>query len=144
MGLGETIVDHIDVLSRVTEESAHLLGADSLLEGLGSLRFLCLVGREHIFGPVDILAEVEVVYLFGVAAVTVTAGDKVKHSITGRHNVQVLHHTEELLSSDVLGLGAIKVLESWLQKDSIGEDMLVQVCHHLDHLLLLLISEHLF
>ena len=144
MSLSETVVDHIDCISLLTEESADLLGANS-----NHKRFLIgcplgLISREHVLWPINILAEVKIVYFLSVATVTVTAGDKVKHSITGRHNVQVLHHTEELLSSDVLGLGAIKVLESWLQKDSIGEDMLVQVCHHLDHLLLLLISEHLF
>ena len=144
MSLTETVVDHIDSLSSLTEEGADLLGTNTSLEWLFGGSLLCLVSWEHVLWPINILAEMEEVDFFSVTTITVTANDKIKHGITGRHNVKVFHYTKELLSSDVLGVRAIKVLEAWLKKDPVGDYVLIEGCHHLDHLLLFLVVEDLF
>ena len=102
MSLGETVVDHINGFGSLTEEGADLLGANTSFEWLFGSSLLCLVSGEHVFWSINILAEVEVVDFLGVATVAVTASDQVKHGVAGRHDIQVLHDTEELLGSDVL------------------------------------------
>ena len=102
--LHEAVVDHVQALSGLLEEGRNLLGAHTdLFEllGLGALR---LVLREHVFGTVNILAEVEIVDLLSVAAVAVATSDEVEQLLTWRHDVESLHDAKELLSSDVLRL----------------------------------------
>ena len=104
MSLSETVVDHIDCISLLTEESADLLGANT-----NHKRFLIgcplgLISWEHVLWPINILAEVEIVYFLSVATVTVTANDQVEHGVTGRHNIEVFHDAKELLSRYVLRL----------------------------------------
>lgn len=119
MRLHETVIDHINSSSVIPEECANLFRANANLLIVGVGWALGLVLREHVLWSVDILAEVEVVDFLGVATITVTASNEVKHRITGRHDIQVLHHAQELLGSDVLRLGPVKVSESWLEKDSV-------------------------
>ena len=102
MSLSETVVDHIDSVGALSEEGAHLLGSHANLLVVWAGWLLGLVGGEHILWSINILAEVEVVDFLGVATVAVTASDQVKHGVAGRHDIQVLHDTEELLGSDVL------------------------------------------
>ena len=75
MCLSETVVNHIDSIGLIPEERAHLLGAHADLLIVGTSWFLGLVGGEHILGSVHIFAEVEIVDLFGVAAIAVTASN---------------------------------------------------------------------
>lgn len=115
MRLHETVIDHINCCGVIPEECANLLRANANLLIVGVGWFLGLVLREHVLWSVDILGEVVVVDFLGVATITVTASNEVKHLIAGRHDIQVLHHTQELLGSDVLRLGPVKVSESWLE-----------------------------
>lgn len=75
MCLSETVVDHINGVGLLLEERAHLLGAHADLLVVGASWFLGLVGGEHILRSVHVLAEVEVVDFFSVAAVAVTASN---------------------------------------------------------------------
>lgn len=97
VGLHEAVVDHINLSSVFSEESADLLGTDTdFLECLG-LGSLGLVGWEHVLWAINVLAEVEVVNLLSVATVTVTTDDQVVHLLARWHDVESLEHTEELL-----------------------------------------------
>ena len=133
MRLHETVVDNIDLIGSFTEEGALLLGANSSHERLSLLRALGVVSGEHVLGSVNILAEVVVVDLLGVATVAVTTGDQIEMVVARRHDVQVLHDSEELLSSDVLLGGAIEILETWLKVDSVRNNVSVKSGHHLNH-----------
>ena len=144
MGLHETVVDNIDAVGLLTEEGADLLGANSSHERLLGLRALGIVCWEHVFGSINILAEVVVVDLLGVTAVAVTTSDQIEMFVAGRHDVQTFHDTEELLSSDVLLGGAIEILEAWLEVNSVGNDVGVKSSHHSDHLFFISIVENLF
>ena len=144
MSLGESVVDNIDVGSVLTEEGALLLGADTDQGDLLGLGSLGNVLREHILGSVDIPTEVEVVDLLGVSAIAVTASDQIEQLLTGWHDVEVLHHTEELLGSDVLRLGAVEVLEAWLEEDAVGNDVTVESVHVVNHQVFFVIVENLF
>ena len=144
MRLHESVLSHVNSLSGLPEEGADLLGADTKLDSLVSLGALGHVHGEHVFRSINVLAEVVVVDLLGVSAVTVTANDQVKHIVAGRHDVKVFHHAQELLGSDVLALRAVKVCETGLQKDTVRHNMLVKGRHHLIHLLFLLFVEDLF
>lgn len=119
MWLHKSVLCHINSLSRLLEEGADLFGADAELDSLVGLGTLGHVDGKHVFRSVNILAEVVVVDLLGVSAVTVTANDQVKHLVAGRHDVEVFHHAQELLGSDVLALRAVKVCEAGLQKDTV-------------------------
>ena len=101
VSLSEAVVDNVEALGVSAEEGANLLGTHSNLHFLLSLRTLSLVRREHIFWPIHIFAEIEIVDFLSVTAITVTAGDQVEHLLAGWHKVQVLHYSEELLSCDV-------------------------------------------
>ena len=151
MRLHEAVVDHINVPSLLLEEGGDLLWAHTDLLKLLRLRALGLVGGEHVLRTVHILAEVEVVDLLGVTAVAVAAGNEIKHFLAGRHNIERLHDAEELLCSDVLlraadttDAGAVEVHEAGFEEDAVGDDVPVELRHHLNHLLLLLVREHLF
>ena len=102
MCLSETVVDHINGVGLLPEERAHLLGAHADLLVVGASWFLGLVGGEHILRSVHVLAEVEVVDFFSVAAVAVTASNQIEHGVARRHDVEVFHYAEELLRGDVL------------------------------------------
>jgi len=140
--LHEAIVDDINALSGLLEEGGDLLGADANLLELLWHGALGLVLGEHVFGAVNILAEVVVIDFFGIATVAVTASDEVEQVLAGRHNVQSLAHAKELLRGDVLRLGAIEVHEAGLKQDAVRHDVSVQVRHHLDHLVFLFVCEH--
>jgi len=142
--LTEPVVDNIDVMCGFSEVGADLLGADANSAVGLSLGSLGHVLGEHILGPVNILAEVEVVDFLGVATVAVTASNQIEHLVAGRHDVEVFHDTEELLGSDVLTLGAVEVLEARLEQDTVGHDMCVEGSHHLEHTLCLLFVKDLF
>ena len=75
VSLSEAVVDNVKAICTFAEESAHLLGAHSNLHNLVSLRALSLVRREHVFWPVHIFAEIEIIDFLSVAAITVTADD---------------------------------------------------------------------
>ena len=144
MGLHKSVLADVDVLGRLLEEGAHLLGALAELGcfvGLGSLGH---VDGEHVFRPVNVLAEVVVVDLLGVSAVTVTASDQGEHLIAWRHQVQVLHDAQELLGRDVLAVRSVEVGKARLEEDAVGSNVLVESRHHLVHGLLLFFVEHLF
>jgi len=113
--LSEPVVNNVDDFCVCFEKGADLLGADANSAVGLSFGSLGHVLGEHIFGPVNILAEVEVVDFLGVATVTITASNQIEQLVTGRHNVEVLHDTEELLGSDVLTLGTVEVLEAGLE-----------------------------
>ena len=144
MCLSETVIDHINRVCGVSEECANLLWSHADLLVVGACWAFGLVGREHVLGSIDILAEMEVVDLLSVAAVAVTARDQVEQLGARRHDIQVFHDAQELLRRDVLRLGSVEVLETWLQQDSVADDVPVQRRHHLDHLLFLLVAEVLF
>lgn len=151
MVLHEAVIDDIEVLSRLLEEGRYLLRAHSNLFELFGLRALGLVSWEHVLRTVHIFAEVEIVDLLGVTTVAVAAGDEIKHFLARRHNVKSFHDTEELLGSDVLlgtadatDTGAVEVHEAGLEEDAVGDNVPVQLSHHLDHLFFLLICEDLF
>lgn len=144
MRLHKSVLADVNVLSRLLEEGADLLSAltvHSFVLGLGPLGH---VDGEHVFRSVDILAEVVVVDLLGVSAVTVTASDQGEHLVTWRHQVQVFHDAQELLSRDVQLLRSVEVGKAWLEEDAVGNNVLVEGRHHLVHLLLLLVVENLF
>lgn len=44
----------------------------------------------------------------------------------------------------MLRLGAVEVLEAWLEEDAVSDDVLVQGSHVIDHHVLLIIIEDLF
>ena len=102
MGLGESVVDHIDIAGVFPEEHALLLGAHTNFEILFDLGPLGDILGEHVLRAVHITAEVVVVDLLGVSAVAVTANDQVKEGVAGRHQVQVFQNAQELLGGDVL------------------------------------------
>ncbi len=77
------------------------------------------VCREHVLRAINIAAEIEIVDLFLVAAIAVTANNQIENGVRRRHDVQIFHYSQELLSCDVLRLRAIKVLESRLEKDTV-------------------------
>lgn len=144
MSLSKAVVDDIDVSCVALEESGLLLRSDANLLGVVYFTTLSDIGREHILGTVNVTAEMEVVHLLSISTIAVTANDQVKHSVAGRHDVQVFHDSKELLGSDVLRLGPIKVLEAGLEEDAVGNHMLVESSHHLKHRFFLLIREDLF
>ena len=144
MRLSEPVVDNVDDFCVFSEKGADLLGADANFAVGLSLGSLSHVLGEHVLGPVNILAEVEVVDFLGVATVTVTASNQIEQLVTGRHYVEVFHDSEELLGSDVLTLGTVEVLEAGLEQDTVGHDMCVEGSHHLEHALFLLFAEDLF
>ena len=102
MRLCETVVDHIDGVSCLPEERADLLGAHANLLVVGAGWAFGLVGREHVFRSIHVLAEVEIVDFLSVATVAVTANNQIEHSVAWRHDIQVFHYAEELLSCNVL------------------------------------------
>jgi len=115
MRLSKSIVDNVNIVSGLLEKGTDLLGADANL-----LKCLCCwlfgrVLRKHVFRSVNVLAEMEVVYFFSVSTVAVTASNQFEHFVTGWHDVEVLHDTEELLRSNVHALRAVEVLEAGLQ-----------------------------
>lgn len=144
VSLSEAVVDNVEALGALAEERADLLGTHSNLHNLVRLRALSLILREHVLWPVHIFAEIEVVDLLGVATIAVTADNEVKHLLTGWHEVQALHYSEELLSRDVKLLRAVKVLETRLEEDPVGDHVSVESRHHVNHLALFLVGEHLF
>ena len=144
MSLSEAVIDNIKAVSALAEERADLLGTHADLHNLVRLRALSLVRGEHVLWPVHIFAEIEVVDFLGVAAIAVTADDEVEHLLAGRHEVQALHHSEELLGSDVKLLRAVKVLETRLEEDPVGNHVSVEGRHHVDHFAFLFVGEHLF
>ena len=75
VSLSEAVVDNVKAFSTLAEERADLLGTHSNLHDLVSLRALSLISREHVFWPIHIFAEIEIVDFLGVAAITVTADD---------------------------------------------------------------------
>ncbi len=103
-----------------------MLLADSNLFDVARLASFGDILWEHVLWAIDITAEVEIVNLFGVAAIAVTANNQIENGIGRGHDVQIFHHSQELLSGDVLRLRAVKVLESWLQQDTVGHHMLVK------------------
>ena len=102
MGLGESVIDHIDTAGVISEEHALLLGAHSDLGKLFRLGTFCHVLWEHILRAIHIAAEMVIVNFLGVTAVAVTANNEIEKSVAGRHQVQVFQNAQELLGSDVL------------------------------------------
>lgn len=142
MSLHETVVDHIDLVGLFAVEGADLLGSNTSLLVVRAGWLLGDIGGEHLFWPVYVFAEVEVVNFFSVATIAVTASDQVEHLVARGHDVQVLHHAQELLRGNVLRLGSIKVSEAWLEEDPVGDNVNVEGCHHFDHLILITVTEH--
>ena len=144
MSLRETSSNHINLASVSLEEGRDLFGSHADLLNVADFSSLGLVGWEHVLGAVDIAAEVEVVDLLGVSAIAVTANDQVEKSVRRGHDVQTFHHSQELLRCNVLRLRAIKVLEPWLEKNTVGTDVFVESRHHFNHLIFVGICENLF
>lgn len=140
----KSVIDHVHRLCVLFKEGTDLFGSHANLFEPSCLRFLRLIGWEHILGTIHILAEQEVVDFLCVAAVTVIANDEVKHFVAGRHNVEGLQDSEELLRRDVQLLRPVEVHETGLEQNAVRHDVLVQGRHHLNHLVFLLICEDLF
>ena len=102
MCLCETVIDHIYCFSGVPEERADLLGAHTDLLVVRAGWLFGLVLGEHVFRSIHVLAEVEIVDFLSVATVAVTANNQIEHSVAWRHDIQVFHYAEELLSCNVL------------------------------------------
>jgi hypothetical protein len=47
--------------------------------------------------------------------------------LVGRHQSELLEHSEELLGSDVELLGSVEVHEEGLEEDSLGFDLIVHL-----------------
>lgn len=114
MRLSESILDNVKFVRGFLEKGTDLLGADATLFIRLRCWILGRVLREHVLRPVNILAEMEVVYFFGVSTIAVTATNQFENFVTGRHDIEVLHDTEELLRSNVHALRAVEVLEAGL------------------------------
>ena len=102
------------------------------------VKWICLwafdgVLWEHVFWPVDVLAEFKVVDLFHVAAVAVFANHQVKDLFGGRHEGKILKHAEELRLRDVLASTPVKVLEAWLEENAAGNYLRFKLLHGLRH-----------
>ena len=117
--LTETVVENINFFGWLFEEHALLGVRDAENGALLRQGVLSDVGGEHVLGTIDILAEVVIVNVLIVALVAVLADHQVEKFVTGRHDVESLHHTQELGGTDMVALGAVKVHEGWLEQDSV-------------------------
>ena len=68
---------------------------------------------------------------------------EVEHLVAWWHQVQSLHHSQELLLGDVLRLRSVEVHEAWLEQDSVRHHMAVKSSHAVNHGLLFVVREFL-
>jgi len=122
----ETVGNDVQFAGGLLEEGADLVGGHAESVGALSDRLLGLVAGEHVFRAVDILDKEEIVDFLSVSTIAILADDEVEDFLGRRHHSQGLQDTEELLSSDVIGLGAIEVHEAGLEQNSVADDLLLE------------------
>lgn len=81
------------------------------------------VGGEHVLGPIDIVAEADIIYFFHISFVEVLARYQLGEGRTVREQVQLLEHAEELILSDVRAPGPVEVLERRFKHNSVSNDV---------------------
>lgn len=93
VSLSESGVDHINFTCVSLEEGRDLLLADTNLFDVADFTSFGDVCGEHVFRSINIAAEMEVVDLFLVAAIAVTANNQIENGVRRGHDVQIFHYS---------------------------------------------------
>ena len=94
---------------------------------------------EQLLGGVNIIAEVEVVYLIDISSVHVCFQQDIKNVLWSR-NTKLSQSSQELMFCNVLISGDIEVLEHWFHMNSLDFHSLLVFLKNIYKDLLLLLS----
>jgi hypothetical protein len=83
-------------------------------------------------GPVHVIAELPVVDFLGVAKITISTGDEGEVNWVRGHQAERFQNADELVRSHMLALCTVKVVEAWLEEDSLGDNLVVEALHYLN------------
>ena len=82
-----------------------------------------MVSWEDVLWLIDISAELEVVDLSDISLVKVLPDKELEEILIRRDDLELFHHSSELLHSDVAGLGSVIILELWLDENSLVDNL---------------------
>lgn len=98
-----------------------------LLNGvLGDVRWV------NGLGSVYVTAELPVVDFLGVAEIAISTCDQGEVNRVKGHQAESFQNADELVGSNVLALGTVKIVEARLEENSLGDDLMVESLHDLD------------
>jgi hypothetical protein len=70
--------------------------------------------------------------LTGVAKIAISTSDEREVNWVGGHQAERFQNADELVRSHMLALCTVKVVEAWLEEDSLGDNLVVEALHYLN------------